>query len=369
MTPSRLRAASWLAAALAFCVATTALPASPRAQDGTVAAFDQTFQDWMRRQSVSRGLFAIARNGRVVHARSFGMPADAPVPVASLSKAVTAACIATLIQQGKLRFDMPLSQALARTFQRLGAPDDPRLPEVTIAQLLTHRAGYQRSGEQPDPVTGAPLARQLRTRSATQPAIDEQTRALLRLKLPLAPGERYAYTNATYLLLGAVVEEATGAAYESHCRSAVLAPAGIAEASLSRGWRVLSSYGGWEFTAQQYLRFHEIFSPRGAVLSGATRQWLLSPEGKAVDGGAHYGLGTYVRHVAGSQNFWHSGRWRYQLTGGADGALSSHYGTFVARLGAAGYSWFAYFEPAPDGATGDLDRRMTETGRAVKRWP
>src|SRR5262245_16161969 len=98
MTPSRFRVASCIAAAVALCLAVM-LPAAPRAQDGTVAVFDQVFQGWMQRHGVSRGLFAISRRGRIVHDKGFGMPADAPVPVASLSKAVTAVCVATLVQQ------------------------------------------------------------------------------------------------------------------------------------------------------------------------------------------------------------------------------------------------------------------------------
>ena len=38
----------------------------------------------------------------------------APVPVASLSKAVTAVCVAGLIERGRLSFETPLSQALAQ---------------------------------------------------------------------------------------------------------------------------------------------------------------------------------------------------------------------------------------------------------------
>jgi CubicO group peptidase (beta-lactamase class C family) len=36
------------------------------------------------------------------------------------------------------------------------------------------------------------------------------------------PGKEFAYSNAGYLALGAVIEEATGQSYESYCRDAVL---------------------------------------------------------------------------------------------------------------------------------------------------
>ena len=41
----------------------------------------------------------------------------APVSFASLSKAITGVCIAHLIDRGRLSFDTPLSQALARTLR------------------------------------------------------------------------------------------------------------------------------------------------------------------------------------------------------------------------------------------------------------
>jgi CubicO group peptidase (beta-lactamase class C family) len=82
----------------------------------------------------------------------------APVPVASLSKAVTAVCVAGLIERGRLSFETPLSQALARTMMRVGQPADPRLSAVTISQLLVHRAGLDKKD-----IANAPLADYPRT--------------------------------------------------------------------------------------------------------------------------------------------------------------------------------------------------------------
>ena len=44
----------------------------------------------------------------------------APVLLASLSKAITGACVATLVRDGKLAFDTPLSKALAKFFKANG---------------------------------------------------------------------------------------------------------------------------------------------------------------------------------------------------------------------------------------------------------
>ncbi len=76
------------------------------------------------------------------------------------------------------------------------------------------------------PGASVPLATYLRNATATRPSFDEQMKWVLRRRLPDAPGERYAYTKAAYLMLGAVVEEASGEPYASHCRNTTLAPLG-----------------------------------------------------------------------------------------------------------------------------------------------
>ena len=63
--------------------------------------------------------------------------------IASLTKPITGVCIATLIQQGKLRFDTTLGELLP---SRFGEPRDARLRTVTVAHLLTHGADYYSSG-------------------------------------------------------------------------------------------------------------------------------------------------------------------------------------------------------------------------------
>ena len=63
------------------------------------------------------------RDGRTVHQAGIGgaNPAGAYL-LASLSKAITGACIATLVRDGKLDFDTPLSKALAKFFTANGRP-------------------------------------------------------------------------------------------------------------------------------------------------------------------------------------------------------------------------------------------------------
>src|SRR5215813_15283842 len=66
-------------------------------------ALDATFREWLAANHLSSAELAVMKNGRP--ARSFGYggwTADQPEVVASLSKAITAVCIARLIDAGRL---------------------------------------------------------------------------------------------------------------------------------------------------------------------------------------------------------------------------------------------------------------------------
>ena len=154
----------------------------PPARAETVAGIETAWRGWMTKSGRSTGGLAVMHGGRLVHEAAMGQERPgASVPLASLSKAVTGVCVAGLVDRGRLAFDTPLSQALARTFARLGAPADPRMQGVTIGQLLVHRAGFDRA-DGGDPVTGR-LATYLRSATATRPSIDEQMKWVLRRRL------------------------------------------------------------------------------------------------------------------------------------------------------------------------------------------
>lgn len=344
-----------------------ALPA--RAE--TVVDIETAWRAWMTKSGRTTGGLVVAHGGRLVHEAAMGREAPgAAVPMASLSKAVTGVCVAGLIDRGRLAFDTPLSQALARTFARLGPPADPRMPGVTISQLLVHRAGFDRA-DGGDPVTGR-LATYLRTATATRPSFDEQMKWVLRGRLPLAPGERYAYTNATYLMLGAVIEEASGQDYESYCRNTTLAPLGVRGAALDPAWRILASYGGWRMSLGDYGRFYQAFAANNPAIGPAARRWMMSPEGKQVGGGAHYGLGTMVRPTPGGGNFWHWGSWTFTLDNAFDGHLNISYATFAVRLSALDVNMVVYMAPSrgdADATRNELDNALGAAARKVTRWP
>jgi CubicO group peptidase (beta-lactamase class C family) len=339
------------------------------AQD--VDSVDRAYARWITQHGIARATLAVARGDRLVLAKGYGgLAAGSRVLLGSLSKAITATCTVTLIQQGKLRFDTPLGELLDRGAAQYGEPRDARLRRVTVEQMLTHRAGFARPNG--DPATGRTLAELLARRAVTQVTMHDLVPGVLRTALEHDPGTQHAYTNAPHLLLGIGIEAVTGQPYERHCAEAVLRPQGIAGARLHEKWAVLGSFGGWNLSGPEYLAFFRAFAPSGLLLTPESRTWLVTGAGKEVGSTAgHFYTLLYVRPLAdGRQNFFHTGSWGYrQAVSGPSGGINDSIGTLAVRW-ASGASLFAYYEPRPgNDARAALDRELSQAVAAVRAWP
>jgi CubicO group peptidase (beta-lactamase class C family) len=326
----------------------------------------------MQRYRVHRGTLAIARQGRLVFARGYGdVTADTPLHVGSMSKAVTAACIATLVQDGRLAWSATLGDVLKDFFVRYGAPRDGRVRSITVEHLLIHRAGFG-TGAVPDPFFHA-LVPLWKFKRASALTMAEVLQHAFQVDLGSAPGETYRYSNLGYHTLGVIVETITGEPYGTYCQRAVLAPLGVRISHVSPTWQPISAAGGWAFTGPEYLAFLRIFEPRAdTLLSPATKQWLLASDGKWIDDSKTvlYSLGVNIRPRPNANfNLWHSGALTYGQSDTADGPRHASFAAFAARLD-VGVSWFAAYEPRPAaGAVGELDRDIGRAIQAVKSWP
>lgn len=354
---------------IGFVLVALLLPAPARAQN--LEPVEAAFQAWVAQHRISHAVLAVSRNRKLVFARGYGgIEPAAPVLLASLSKAITGACVGTLADAGKLGFETPVGTALAPFFQRHGEPADPRIKQATITTLLAHRTGFDRAGG--DPATGPALSEHLASTPVREPAMTALAVRTLKQKLAETPGQSYHYTNATYLLLGVAIEIAAGRPYEEYCRDALLRPLGIEGARLDPVWGgVLSSFGGWRLTGPQYLRFLEAFADDSKVLGPHSRAYVAGGDGKWINDRReiHYALGTLVRTTANGRNVWHSGSWTYRYSNTMNRNLNESIGTYAVSL-ASGVSWFAYYTPKPgDGQVVELDRAMSRALATVTAWP
>jgi len=333
------------------------------AQDGTLEGVETSFTRWMRENGVARATLAIAHGDRLVLVRGYGgLRGERRVLIASLTKPITSVCTAMLIQQDKLRFDSTLGEWLPK---RYGRPRDPRLLKVTVAQLLTHRAGFSRRED--DPATGSALWKVLQSHGAGQGTMHDLVPSVLRARLDFAPGATYIYTNASYLLLGVIIEAVTGESYEHACNAAVLAPHGIGGATLDTTWAVLGSFGGWSLSAPEYLAFLRTFAPSRTLLDPETHRWMLSAAGKetTASGSMFYSLIRVSPASAGGYDFQHTGSFAYRWPdkrvdeNGGNLAVSAHFGA----------SWVVHYEPWSSRAAAALARETYQAIQGVTVWP
>lgn len=367
----RLGRRAALALALLWPAAVVAQGKAP-GQPPTVDAFDGVFRDWMSRHRIARGVLAVGHGERLVLVRGYGgLDPAAPVPIASLSKAITGLCVATLVRAGKLSFSATLGEVLGPFFKRHGEPADARARRITVEHLLVHRSGYSRKATR-DPASGPALVDLLRRHGTARPHLDEAVRLALRYKLVREPGAAYEYVNANYLLLGAVIEQAAGEPYEDYCRKAVLRSLGIPGGRLGPVWTALSSYGGWSVTAAEYIALLRGFAPgNAAVLSPGLRRWMTAAEGKRINGdaGVFYSLGIVMRLDGNGPSLWHTGLWTHAQRESASGPLNDSHATLAVRA-AGGAAYFAFVAPEPSkAARAELDAALWRVAHAIRAWP
>jgi D-alanyl-D-alanine carboxypeptidase len=137
----------------------------------------------------------------------------------SNTKAMTAAVFARLVDQGRARWAMPLSEAFP------GLTLDSGWDGATLDDLMHHRAGL---------LDQAVLGREWLTAArADTRSLPEQRAALAAAVLsapPQGPRGTFAYGNADYILLGAAIERITSASWEETMRTQLYAPLNLTSA-------------------------------------------------------------------------------------------------------------------------------------------
>src|SRR5580698_9454248 len=129
-----------------------------------LAAFDQHFHDLVDQQKLANVVTLISRRGEIANLDAYGVldvSAAVPAPVrtdsifriASMTKPITGAAMMMLFEAGKWKLDDPVAKHIPE-FEGLkvktkdGAPVAQASP-MTMAQLMSHSAGFGRAGDYP----------------------------------------------------------------------------------------------------------------------------------------------------------------------------------------------------------------------------
>lgn len=286
------------------------------------------------------------------------------LPVASLSKSVTAIGIALLVQQGKLSLDAKLSDLLTDYAKEHGKPLDPSLRDLTVRRLLAHRAGLATNGFN-DPVNGLFSGLAIRRVGGSADFFNY-----------LDAGEAshstgrsdFVYSNVSYLLLGMVIEAVSGEDYKDFCEKNIFAPLGVTDAKLPESWRLLAPFAGWQMSTGALLKVWRVFDVRHpSLLTEKTlRTLLLDKQSGPVnsDRDVYYTLGVFLLPGAGDRSY------RISHDGIADFfRTQSTYYTVVEKT-VPGDSWALVVSPIPSrGQFGALQRDVRRIIRQARLVP
>ena len=311
MPTARFRRVVTIAATLASTpVADIAGAQSPAAR---VARAADSIAAIMHADSIPGLAIAVYQAGVPVLVRAYGYadvgrgrmlrPSD-PVEVASVTKQLVAAGILRLVDEGRLALD----DSAAHFIPVLGA----HYPTVTVRQLLSHTSGvaYVDDALVRDP-----------------PRDDAGAIAVIAAAAPdTTPRTRFAYNNANFRLLGAVIERVTGQRWDEYLAQSFFGPLGMKHTRLCRARdpeRAVGyvMYGGYRkigtalplsatgaaagicSSAEDLARW-TVALHSGRLLSAGSYAAMTTPSSGGESG---YGLGTMVGSFGGHRTYFHPG--------------------------------------------------------------
>jgi CubicO group peptidase (beta-lactamase class C family) len=229
--------------------------------------------------------FATKALGYSDRARGLPNATITPFNIASIAKLFTAVAIGQLVDEGKVAFEDPLTKYLP-TYPR------PVGDQITIAMLLEHTAG---TGDYLTDPGYERVRESFESLSDLLAAVDTRPAA------GTVPGKTFRYSNTGYLLLGAVIEKASGRDYYDYVADEIFLRAGIAAGFLrnteedrrlrgyalgyrpdgTTNWSLLPARGtpagGAYATAPDLLAFHRALATGALVKPETLKRLVLQP--------------------------------------------------------------------------------------------
>jgi CubicO group peptidase (beta-lactamase class C family) len=263
----------------------------------------------------------VARDGKPIYRRGFGL-ADVEHKVAiepamafrigSVTKQFTAALVMQQVERGKIGLEDDVTRYL---------PDYPTHGrKITIENLLTHTSGIA-------DYTALP-AWQARI---AEPLTPTQLIALFKDEpMAFAPGERWAYSNSNYVLLGAILEKVTGHSYAAELEARILRPLGMKRSAYGHDepYRAGEAHGYQDTTGTKPSAPLSMTSPyaagsivasvddllrwdngleAGKVIGAESRRRMFTPFTLADGRPTTYGYGWIMGSYEGHRVQWHNG--------------------------------------------------------------
>ena len=176
-------------------------------------------EESIEQKKIPGAVVLVLNQGKIVYKQAFGnkslfpsaepMTTDTIFDLASLTKPIaTGTSIFKLLEAGKLR----LSDKA-----KLHLPEltEPAWEAITLEHLLTHTSGLPAGNASSDYKEG----------------ITQSIKKINNLKLLAPPGERFTYSDIGFIMLGEIVQRASGRSLDQFTRDEIFHPLGMKETS------------------------------------------------------------------------------------------------------------------------------------------
>ena len=219
--------------------------------------FDAFYQAGVKKYGIIGSSFAFVHDDQLIDHQTYGMAHiannykvdnDTIYHWASISKTLTGIAIMQLRDRGKLRLEDPITKyvpELRMVHNSFGSMD-----EITIAQLISHTAGF-RAGT-------FPFGGDKDWHPAEPTQWSQLVAMLPYTEVEFKPGSKYSYSNPGIVYLGQVIERLSGEDFEVYMDKNVLKP--------------LEMYHSFYDTTPYHLQTHRSHSYRigkdGAMTEG-----------------------------------------------------------------------------------------------------
>ena len=234
-TPSRRRVLKALAATPFAAAAFPALGQLPMATPQSLGfspaglkAMDDQFHALVDQQKLAGVVTLVARHGKVAHLDAYGkLNASQPAPVkpdsifriASMTKPTVGTAMMMLWEEGKWKFDDPVSKHIPefaglKVKDASGALVDLKAP-MLMKQLVSHSAGFDRSGG-------------YATANLQETDLQGMINKLAKLPLAFQPGADWRY-GPSVDIQGYVVQKLSGQPLDQFMQSRLFGPLGMVD--------------------------------------------------------------------------------------------------------------------------------------------
>jgi CubicO group peptidase (beta-lactamase class C family) len=301
---------------------------SVSAQGDVKSELDHYIEGYLKEYRVPGASVILLKNGDVFYSKSWGVTgeeeekvtADTPFTIGSISKSLTGLGVMKLVDEGLIELDDPVRKHLPWFTLK----DEEAAERMTIKQLLTQTSGL-------GTYTGLTLSDQ---EAGDASAIRENVKNLADVELSAPVEEMHLYSNANFMILGALIEEVTDQGFSEYMDKSVLKPLGMNHAAGDRETAFENEYArGYQswfgMPVKSTVAYDNGGAPYGymtasandmvkflSFLNGKDQERLLSKESKSLYVKPHvqtgenryYGLGIRVSNPGSrDEMIWHSG--------------------------------------------------------------